>query len=175
MTPAELARQVSGLKIEIRDVSDLMPYARNAKEHPEWQIALLANLIKEFGFLVPIVVREDGTIAAGHGRVMAALKIGLERVPTISARHLSEDQIRAFTLADNKIVELAPWDMGMVRLEIEELIGIGFNPQLTGFGTDEIAKIMETKSEPSDGEKEKPQCECPQCGLVFPMPKQKRR
>lgn len=129
----DLNRQITGLQITLRPVHDLMPYARNAKDHPEWQVALIAASIKEFGWLVPAVVREDGTLAAGHGRVLAALKLGLEQIPTIEATHLTETQIRAFMLADNKLAELAPWDLEMARTELEELKVEGFDISITGF------------------------------------------
>ena len=94
------ARQLS---VEYRPLDSLVPYARNARTHSEAQVAEIAGSIREFGFTNPVLIAEDGTLIAGHGRVLAARKLGMETVPTIVLAGLSETQRRALVLADNRI------------------------------------------------------------------------
>src|SRR5690554_934197 len=107
--------------VEMWAVEDLIPYARNAKKHPPEQVAQIAASMREFGFTIPILCAEDGTIIAGHGRVMAAKDIGLDEVPVIIARGWTEAQRRAYTLADNKLSENGEWDDDLLRIELGEL------------------------------------------------------
>lgn len=117
-----MTKKKEELKFEYRNVEDLIPYARNAKIHKPEQIENLAASIREFGFLSPIIIDKDGTVAAGHGRLMAAKKLKLKKVPTVLASHLTDTQRKAFTLADNRIGEVnTGWDMEMLSLELEEL------------------------------------------------------
>ena len=128
-------------KLIYRSVDELIPYARNAKQHSESQVAQIAASIKEFGFTNPILTDADNGIIAGHGRLMAAQKLGLDKVPTIELAHLSETQKRAYILADNKLAELAGWDNDMLAVEFAELSNEGFDLSLTGFDDDEIAGL----------------------------------
>ena len=134
------------------DVDELLPYARNARKHSDEQIAQLAASIKEFGFLAPIIISEDNTILAGHGRVLAAKKLGLKRVPCVRESHLTKAQRRAYTLADNKLTLNADWDDEMLAIELSELQDDGFDLSLTGFDEDEISDIFAetTDSEATD-------------------------
>ncbi|MBT5267064.1 MAG: ParB N-terminal domain-containing protein, partial [Rhodospirillaceae bacterium] len=109
------------LKIEHTPVDRLIPYARNARTHAAEQVAQIAGSIAEFGFVNPILVGEDDVIIAGHGRLLAAQKLGMADVPVIRLEHLSETQRRALVIADNKIAENAAWDEELLRLELEEL------------------------------------------------------
>lgn len=113
-------------------VSDLAPSARNARKHSPGQIDKIASSIKEFRFINPVVVDKDGGIIAGHGRVLAAKKLGMESVPVVLADHLTEKQRRAYMLADNRLAELAEWDMDMLKVELEE-IGKDFDLDTIGF------------------------------------------
>ena len=100
----------------------LIPYARNAKKHDEAQVALIAGSIRQFGFNNPILIAEDNGIVAGHGRVLAAMKLGLAEVPCIRLSHLDENQRRAYILADNRLAELGGgWDLEMLREEMAEI------------------------------------------------------
>ena len=127
-------------------VSDLIPYARNSRTHSEVQINKIASSIKEFGFLNPVLIDKDNGIIAGHGRVMAAKKLGLKEVPVLLADHLSEAQKRAYIIADNRLALDADWDDEMLRIELDELGELGFNLELTGFEIKEISSIFdETK------------------------------
>ena len=122
-------------------VADLIPYARNSRTHSDAQVAKIAASIKEFGFLNPVITDGENGIIAGHGRILAAQKLGLETVPTIEASHLSEAQRRAYVIADNRLALDAGWDDEMLRIEIADLEAEGFNLSLTGFDLDEINSI----------------------------------
>ena len=121
--------------------ADLIPYARNSRTHSDAQVAKLAASIKEFGFLNPVIVDGDNGIIAGHGRILAAQKLGLETVPTIEAGHLSEAQRRAYVIADNRLALDAGWDDELLRIELGDLDAEGFDLSLTGFDLDEIANL----------------------------------
>ena len=128
-------------------VSDLIPYARNSRTHSEVQVNKIASSIKEFGFLNPILIDKDNGIIAGHGRVMAAQKLGLKEVPVLQIGHLSETQKRAYIIADNRLALDAGWDEEMLRVEIAELADDGFNLELTGFNLVEIKALDFEESE----------------------------
>lgn len=119
----------------------LIPYARNSRTHSDEQVSQIAASIKEFGFLNPIIVDGDNGIIAGHGRVLAAQKLGLAELPVIEAAHLSETQRRAYVIADNKLALNAGWDDQMLRVELDEIGGAGFDLEITGFSLDEIDGI----------------------------------
>jgi DNA modification methylase len=130
------------LRVEYRPVSALAPYARNARTHPEWQIAQIAASIREFGFANPILVDAEGVIIAGHGRLLAAQRIGLESVPVIELGHLTEEQRRALVIADNKIAENAGWDEEILAAELQALFESGFDLDVLGFADDELDALL---------------------------------
>lgn len=119
--PAAIAAHWPATEIEMRDAAELIPYARNARTHPEEQIAQIAASMQRFGFTIPMLVAEDGTIIAGHGRLMAAQRLGLEQVPVMVARGWSDEDRRLYTLADNRLAETSEWDVDMLRIELDEL------------------------------------------------------
>ena len=123
-------------------VSDLIPYARNSRTHNDTQVTKIASSIKEFGFLNPVLIDKDNGIIAGHGRVMAAQKLGLKEVPVLQIGHLSDTQKRAYIIADNRLALDAGWDEEMLRVEFAELADNGFNLELTGFDVGELGHIM---------------------------------
>ena len=129
-------------------VESLIPYARNSRTHSEAQVAKIAASIKEFGFLNPIITDGKGCIVAGHGRVLAAQKLGLKLLPVIEAEHLTEAQKRAYVIADNRLALDAGWDNDMLKIELQDLQGEGFNLELTGFNLDEIAGFL---ADPTEG------------------------
>ncbi len=129
-------------KVERRKVSDLTPYARNARTHSDEQVAQIAASIREWGWTVPILVDERGEIIAGHGRVLAAQRLGLDDVPCMVAEGWSEAQRRAYVLADNKLTLNGGWNDELLKVELEELQGFDFDLGLTGFGEDEIAGLL---------------------------------
>jgi DNA modification methylase len=128
-------------KVERWPVERLIPYARNARTHDDAQVAQLASAIREWGWTVPVLVDEQGTIIAGHGRVMAARKLGLTEVPVMVARGWTEAQRRTYVLADNKLAENAGWDKALLALEVNDLKTLGLDLALTGFSDTELAAL----------------------------------
>ncbi len=128
--------------IERWPTEKLVPYARNARTHSEEQVAQIAASIVEFGFTNPILAGSDGVIVAGHGRLAAAQKLGLDTVPVVVLDHLTPTQRRALIIADNRIAENAGWDDAMLRIELQSLQEDGFNLDITGFDADALAEIM---------------------------------
>lgn len=129
-------------KIERRKIETLIPYARNSRTHSDAQVAQIAASIKEWGFTNPILVDDAGQIIAGHGRVMAARKLGMSELPVMVASGWTEAQKRAYVIADNKLALNAGWDDELLALELGELDGLGFDLELTGFSDDELALLM---------------------------------
>ncbi|WP_421782499.1 site-specific DNA-methyltransferase [Gardnerella sp. DNF01198P] len=127
----------------LADVSELIPYVRNARTHSEAQVSQIAASIREFGFLSPILVAEDNTILAGHGRLAAALKLGLKKVPCVKENHLTETQKRAYIIADNKLSLNAGWDNELLAVELSEIEGADFNLDLLGFDEAELSSIFD--------------------------------
>ena len=121
--------------------TELIPYARNSRTHSDSQVSKIASSIKEFGFLNPVLIDLDNGIIAGHGRVMAAQKLGLKEVPVLQIGHLSDTQKRAYIIADNRLALDAGWDEEMLRVEFAELADNGFNLELTGFELGQIEDI----------------------------------
>lgn len=128
------------MKIEYKKTLDLIPYARNSRTHSEVQVNQIASSIKEFGFRVPVLVDKDNSIIAGHGRVMAAVKLGMEEVPTVDGGDMTDIQKRMYVIADNKIALNAGWDDELLMLEIEDLQIEGIDIDLLGFDPSEIKK-----------------------------------
>lgn len=129
-------------RVERRKVSSLTPYARNSRTHSDEQIAQIAASIREWGWTIPVLVDADGGIIAGHGRILAAQRLGIEDVPCMVAAGWSEEKKRAYVIADNKLALNAGWDDETLRLELSELDGLGFDLSLTGFGGDELQVLL---------------------------------
>ncbi len=127
---------------------DLIPYARNTRTHSDEQVNQIVSSIKEFGFTNPVLVDQDNMIIAGHGRVMAANKLKLGKVPTICLKHLTEAQKKAYIIADNRLALNAGWDEDMLKVELEELNDLEFDISLLGFEDKEIESLL---SEPTEG------------------------
>lgn len=125
----------------IFSVADLIPYARNSRTHNEEQIAQIMASIKEFGFTNPILIGSDNVIIAGHGRLLAAQRLGLKEVPVIRLPDLTETQRKALVIADNKIALNAGWDEEMLALEMKELEESDFNLDILGFSEDELKEL----------------------------------
>ena len=128
--------------IEQIDIDALIPYARNSRTHSETQVAQVAASIREFGFTNPVLIDADGGIIAGHGRVLAARKLGLETVPAILIDYMTDAQKRAYVIADNKLALNAGWDDELLALELGDLQAEGFDLALTGFDDDELAALL---------------------------------
>jgi DNA modification methylase len=130
------------MKIEHLAIDRLIPYARNSRTHSDEQVAQVAASIREFGFTNPVLIDGDGGIIAGHGRVMAARKLGMDKVPCIRLAHLTEAQRRAYIIADNKLALNSGWDDQMLALEFKDLQDMGFDLELTGFGLGDIDELL---------------------------------
>jgi DNA modification methylase len=130
------------LAIAWRPLGELIPYARNPRTHSDAQVAQIAASIREFGWTNPVLVDGENGIIAGHGRVLAARKLGLERVPVIELAHMSEAQRRAYVLADNQLALNAGWDDELLRLELADLSELGFDLGLIGFGEGELERLL---------------------------------
>ena len=137
----------SPLKIKYRSTASLIPYVRNARKHSKKQVQQIADSIQKFGFNNPILVTADGKVIAGHGRLAAAKKLGLKEVPTVCIDHLTEEERRAYILADNKIALNSSYDNELLALELEELAELGFDLGLTGFSTAEIDLVLDAAKE----------------------------
>lgn len=138
------------LKIIYKDLDELTPYVNNPKEHPEEQIDKIIGSIREFGFRVPLLIKSEGTIIAGHGRYKALKKMGWDdQVPCVVADDLTENQIKAFRLADNRVTE-SDWDPELLDVELRELDNRDFDLSLTGFDDEEIDDIL-LEDESDDG------------------------
>lgn len=134
-------------KVERKSVSALVPYARNARTHSEEQVAQIAASIREWGWTMPVLVDEDGGLIAGHGRVLAARKLGLTEIPVMVAAGWTEAQKRAYVLADNKLALNAGWDAELLRVELTDLQAFDFDLGLTGFADDELAALTAVKTD----------------------------
>jgi DNA modification methylase len=130
-------------QIETVSIDALIPYARNSRTHSDAQVAQIAASIKEFGFTNPVLIDEDGGIIAGHGRTLAARKLGLAEVPCLRLSYLSEAQKKAYVIADNKLALNAGWDDEMLKVELSELKDLDFDLSLIGFDADELANLLE--------------------------------
>ena len=130
------------MQVEQISIETLIPYVNNARTHSDAQVAQIAASIKEFGFNNPVLIADDNSIIAGHGRVMAARKLGKDTVPAVRLSHLTEMQRKAYILADNKLALNADWDNSLLAIELADLKDLGFDTDLTGFSADEIATLM---------------------------------
>lgn len=130
-----------------RSVGSLKPYARNARTHSKKQIKQIASSIERFGFVNPVLISDDGEIIAGHGRVEAAKQLGIKTVPTLVLSHLSEIERRAYVLADNKLALNAGWDREILAIELQGLVDLNFDVELTGFSLAEIDFVLEEAGE----------------------------
>lgn len=135
-------------KLEQVKTALLVPYAKNARTHSETQVAQIAASISEFGFCNPVLIDAENGIIAGHGRVLAANVLGLEKVPCIRLSHLSEAQKRAYILADNKIAENSGWDEELLKVELNFLDDMKFDTSLMGFDADELTRLINYESKP---------------------------
>lgn len=135
------------LSYRLIPTADLIPYARNSRTHSDAQVVKIASSIREFGFINPVVTDGKNGIVAGHGRVMAAQKLGLKEIPCVEASHLTEAQKRAYVIADNRMALDAGWNADMLKVEITDLQGLNFDLALTGFNPDEIGAFLADKTE----------------------------
>jgi len=131
-------------KIEMWPVADLSPYVKNARTHPQEQVDQIAASMERFGFTIPMLVAENGTIIAGHGRLMAAAQLGMAEVPVMVARGWSDEDRRLYTLADNRLAETSEWDPETLQVEWDELnaLGLGDDLSMIGFSDEDLKDIL---------------------------------
>lgn len=137
--------------LQVVPVANLIPYARNSRTHSDAQVAQVAASIVEFGFTNPVLVDESGGVIAGHARILAARQLGIEAVPTIVLRGLTEAQRRAYVIADNRLALSAGWDAELLRVEVQDLLAADFDLQLLGFETQELSDILAAPEEVASG------------------------
>src|SRR6201982_487697 len=135
------------MRIEYTSVRELRPHPNNARTHSKKQSRQIANSIAQFGFCNPVLIDDAKQIIAGHGRVEAAKLLGIDAVPTCRLSHLSEADKRAYILADNKLAEKAGWDKELLAIELQGLIDLDFEIELTGFEMPEIDIVLEDARE----------------------------
>ena len=138
------------MKIEQRPIGQLIPYINNSRKHSDEQVAQIAASIKEFGWTNPILVDGDNGLIAGHGRLLAARKLGMDKVPVIELSHLSELQKKALIIADNKLALNSDWDNNLLMIELQELDSEDFDLSVLGFDQDELDALL-NPIEPTTG------------------------
>src|ERR1700730_18864641 len=148
--PTHIEKGVILMQVEFILVSELRPYPKNARTHSKRQIRQLANSIEKFGFCNPVLVDDEKQIIAGHGRVEAAKVLGIDAVPTVRLSHLSETDKRAYILADNKLAEKAGWDREILAIELQGLIDLDVEVDLTGFEMPEVDIILDEAREANE-------------------------
>lgn len=133
-----------------KNIDDLIPYANNSRTHSEEQTNQVASSIKEFGFTNPILIDDQGGIIAGHGRVLAAKKLGLKELPCVELVGLTESQKKAYVIADNQLALNSGWDLDSLRLEVETLQEMDFNLDLLGFDEKVLDQLLDIDCELPD-------------------------
>lgn len=166
-------------KVEMRNVSELVPYANNSRTHSPQQVDQIAASINEWGWTMPVLVDEKGMLIAGHGRIMAAQKLGIKEVPTMTATGWTEAQKKAYVIADNKLALNADWNMELLSIELQELQELDFDLELTGFELGEIEALSfdddppypehvpDSSSKEIDPDDFEMGHTCPKCGFEF--------
>ena len=134
-------------EMQLVPIAKLVPYVNNARTHSPEQINKLRSSLREFGFINPVIIDRDFGVIAGHGRILAAKEEGITEVPCVFADHLTEAQKKAYIIADNRMAMDAGWDEELLRVEIEALQGMDFDPLLTGFDEKELADLFGTESD----------------------------
>jgi len=160
------------LAIVYKSLNSMMIYAKNARTHSTEQVEKIIGSIKKYGWTNPILLDESGQVIAGHGRLLAAEKIGFDPVPTITLFGLTDAEKKAYRLADNKLPLDAGWDIDLLTMELGDLLAEGFDLTLTGFSAEEIDNMLNVDFSPGDeGDQGKlDQLEeklCPHCGGVL--------
>lgn len=158
-------------QINLINIDEFKEYKNNAKIHNDYQLDLIARSIQEFGFINPVLIDEEKNVIAGHGRIEAAKRLKIEKLPALIIPGLTEIERRAYILADNKLSELAEWDNKLVATELKSLEDEGFNTSVTGFLYSDIDfSFLEEKEKKEEKAKEKNNtqiCECPRCKCLF--------
>lgn len=145
------------IEIKYKNIKELKPYKKNAKKHPKEQVERIANSIKEFGFTQPVIVDKDNCVVAGHGRILGAKKAGIKNIPTVCLEDLTEEQIKAYRLVDNKTNE-SDWDFSLLDEELG-ILAQDIDMELFGFDTNSLEDYFEQEEEKEVKFKVKPKHE----------------
>lgn len=151
------------MKVANRNLAELTPYAGNAKKHDSTQIANVAESIRQFGFVQPIVIDRDGVIVIGHCRALAAEKLGMHEVPCVCVDDLTPEQVNALRIVDNKSNE-SPWDFDVLH---DELADIDLSDFDFDFGIEDDEELPDFEEEPSRNDSKNDVCQCPKCGFQW--------
>lgn len=138
-----MGKEHERLRIEYRAIDDLKPYENNPRTHSDEQVDQIVASIRQFGFNNPILLDGDNGIIAGHGRLMAAQRMGLEQVPCVDLKHLTDAQKRAYVIADNQLALQSGWDLETLKAELDRLISEDFDVSAIGFSEHEMAAILD--------------------------------
>jgi len=138
---------MSKLEVVYKNIDTLIPYINNSRTHSDEQVAQIAASIKEFGWTNPVLMDGENGIIAGHGRVLAARKLGQTEIPVIELEHLSEIQKRAYIIADNKLALNAKWDENILELELKDIENLGLDLSITGFDEGELNLIFNSEND----------------------------
>jgi ParB-like chromosome segregation protein Spo0J len=163
------------VQIKIVSVEKLIPYVKNSRTHSDGQVAQIAASIKEFGWTNPILVDGESGVIAGHGRLLAARKLGQKEVPVIELAHMTESQKRAYVIADNQLAMNAGWDTTLLSLELADLKEIGFDLEILGFKPEDLKTFTEEINFDAGTEEDQGKLDqldpkwicCPHCGKEF--------
>ena len=163
------------MEIIYKKVDELIPYINNARTHNDEQVSQICASINEYGFTNPILIDENNSIIAGHGRLLAAKKLKMKEVPCIVLCGLTEAQKKAYILADNKLALNAGWNLNLLSLEFENLKELDVDLNLTGFSADEIENLLGENTDIEDNDYEEQELKenntklhkCPECGCEF--------
>lgn len=163
------------MQIKTVSVQQLIPYVKNSRTHSDAQVAQIAASIKEFGWTNPILVDGENGIIAGHGRLMAARKLGHTEVPVIELAHMTDSQKKAYVIADNQLAMNAGWDTTLLSLELADLKEIGFDLEILGFKPEDLKTFIEEINFDAGTEEDQGKLDqldpkwicCPHCGKEF--------
>ena len=163
------------MQIKTVPVEKLIPYVRNSRTHSDGQVAQIAASIKEFGWTNPILVDGESGVIAGHGRLLAARKLGQKEVPVIELAHMTESQKRAYVIADNQLAMNAGWDTTLLSLELADLKEVGFDLEILGFKPEDLKTFTEEINFDAGTEEDQGKLDqldpkwvcCPHCGKEF--------
>jgi len=163
------------VQIKTVSVEKLIPYVRNSRTHSDGQVAQIAASIKEFGWTNPILVDGESGVIAGHGRLLAARKLGQKEVPVIELKHMTESQKRAYVIADNQLAMNAGWDTTLLSLELADLKEVGFDLEILGFKPEDLKTFTEEINFDAGTEEDQGKLDqldpkwvcCPHCGKEF--------
>jgi len=160
----------TNLDIIMMNIEDIEEYDQNPRKNNN-AVEIVAKSISEYGFKVPIIIDSNNVIVAGHTRYKAASTLGLDKIPCIIASDLSDEQIKAFRIMENRTSDFAAWDMDLLKVELQELIDQGISLDQTGFDEEMLKEVEALELDDDVDDKPKKTCFCPKCGFEFEVSK----